>query len=91
MFKNRELTKRECIELIKKEIKLAQRLGFKILRLVSMVPAWILEPCLPTSEKYDVCMCIEIHAGLGFGRTIKIYYISGLELHISLSAMCFKV
>lgn len=67
MFKNRELTKRECIELIKKEIKLAHRLGFKILRLVSMVPAWILEPCLPTAEKYDVCMCIEIHAGLGFG------------------------
>lgn len=27
MFKNRELTKRECIELIKKEIKLAHRLG----------------------------------------------------------------
>ncbi len=32
-----------------------------------MVPAWILEPCLETAEKYDVCMCIEIHAGLGFG------------------------
>ncbi len=67
MFKNRELTKRECVELIKQEIKLAHRLGFKVLRLVSMVPAWILEPCLPTAEKYDVCMCIEIHAGLGFG------------------------
>ena len=67
MFKNRELTKRECVELIKKEIKLAHRLGFKVLRLVSMVPAWILEPCLETAEKYDVCMCIEIHAGLGFG------------------------
>ena len=58
MFKNRELTKRECIELIKKEIKLAHRLGFKVLRLVSMVPAWILEPCLPTAEKYDVCMYV---------------------------------
>lgn len=67
MFKNRELTKRECIALINKEIRLANRLGFKVLRLVSMVPAWILEPCLPTAEKYDVCMCIEIHAGLGFG------------------------
>ncbi len=67
MYKNRELTKRECIDLIKKEIKLAHRLGFKVLRLVSMVPAWVLEPCLETAEKYDVCMCIEIHAGLGFG------------------------
>lgn len=67
MFKNRELTRRECISLINKEIIQAHRLGFKVIRLVSMVPAWILEPCLPTAEKYDVCMCIEIHGGLGFG------------------------
>lgn len=67
LFKNRELTKRECVELIKKEIIMAHNLGFKVIRLVSMVPAWILEPCLATAEKYDVCLCIEIHGGLGFG------------------------
>lgn len=67
LYKNRELTKRECIELIKKEIIMAHRLGFKVIRLVSMVPAWILEPCLETAEKYDVSLCIEIHGGLGFG------------------------
>ena len=67
LFKNRELTKRECVELIKKEIVMAHNLGFKVIRLVSMVPAWILEPCLETAEKNDVCMCIEIHGGLGFG------------------------
>ncbi len=67
LYKNRELTRRECIDLIKKEILMANRLGFKIIRLVSMVPAWILEPCLETAEKYDVSLCIEIHGGLGFG------------------------
>lgn len=67
LFMNRTLTKRECIELVKKEIIMAHRLGFKIIRLVSMVPAWILEPCLETAEKYDVSLCIEIHGGLGFG------------------------
>ena len=67
LYKNRELTKRECVELIKKEIIMAHRLGFKVIRLVSMVPAWILEPCLETAEKNDVAMCIEIHGGLGFG------------------------
>lgn len=51
LFKNRKLTKRKWIDLIQKEIRLAHRLGFKILRLVSMVPAWILEPCLETAEK----------------------------------------
>lgn len=67
MFKNRELTKRECVEMIKQEIVMAHRLGFKIIRLVSMVPAWILEPCLETAAMNDVAMCIEIHGGLGFG------------------------
>ncbi len=67
MYANRELTKRECIDLIKKEIVMAHRLGFKTIRLVSMVPAWILEPVLETAEKYDVTLNIEIHAGLGFG------------------------
>jgi sugar phosphate isomerase/epimerase len=67
LYKNRELTKRECIELIKKEIVMANRLGFKTIRLVSMVPAWILEPCLETAAKYDVSLCIEIHSSLGFG------------------------
>ena len=67
MFKNRELTKRECISLIKKEIVMAHRLGFKTIRLVSMVPAWIIEPCLETAIENDVSLYIEIHAGLGFG------------------------
>ena len=67
LYDNRELTKRECVTLMKQEIEMAHRLGFKIIRMVSMVPAWILEPCLETAEKNDVCMCIEIHGGLGFG------------------------
>lgn len=66
LYKNRELTRRECVELIKQEIVMAHRLGFKVIRLVSMVPAWILEPCLETAEKNDVALCIEIHGGLGF-------------------------
>ena len=67
LYKNRELTHRECIDLIKQEIVMAHRLGFKVIRLVSMVPAWVLEPCLETAAKNDVTLCIEIHGGLGFG------------------------
>lgn len=67
LYKNRELTKRECIDLIKKEIIMANRLGFRKIRLVSMVPAWVIEPCLETAMKNDVSLNIEIHAGLGFG------------------------
>jgi sugar phosphate isomerase/epimerase len=67
LYMNRTLTKRECVALIRKEIVMAHRLGFKVIRLVSMVPAWILEPCLAEAERNDVTLCIEIHGGLGFG------------------------
>ncbi len=67
LYLNRDLTKRECVDLIKQEIRLADRLGFRVIRLVSMTPAWILEPCLEEAEKHDVALCIEIHGGLGFG------------------------
>ncbi|MCM8709985.1 sugar phosphate isomerase/epimerase [Clostridium sp. SYSU_GA19001] len=66
LYKNRELTKRECVDLLIEEIKLANRLGMKLIRLVSMVPDFVIEPLLPYCEKYDVTIALEIHAGLSF-------------------------
>ena len=66
LYKNRELTKKECVDLLIEEIKLANRLGIKLIRLVSMVPSFVIEPLLPYCEKYDVTIALEIHAGLGF-------------------------
>lgn len=66
LYKNRELTPKECVELLVEEIKLAHRLGFKLIRLVSMVPYYIIEPIVPYAEKYGVTLALEIHAGLGF-------------------------
>lgn len=66
LYKNRSLTKRECIELLVKEIKQANRLGIRLIRLVSMVPYWVLEPLLPYCEKYDVSVALEIHAAMAF-------------------------
>ena len=66
LYKNRLLTKRECIGLLVKEIKQAARLGIHLIRLVSMVPAWVVEPLLPYCEEYDVTIAIEIHAAMAF-------------------------
>ncbi len=66
LYKNRTLTKKECIELLKKEIRNAHDLGFHLIRLVSMVPAWVCEPLLPYCEKYDVAIALEVHAGMAF-------------------------
>ena len=66
LYKNRTLTHRECIELLKKEIKLAHDMGIHLIRLVSMVPYWVQEPLLPYCEKYDVTIAVEVHAGMAF-------------------------
>lgn len=67
LYNNRTLTQRECIDLIKKEILQAKRLGFNLIRLVSMTPPDIMEPVLPFAEEHGITMAIELHAGLGFG------------------------
>ncbi|MDB1708849.1 TIM barrel protein [Enterococcus entomosocium] len=66
LYNNRELTQKECLDLLIEEIKLASRLGFKLIRLVSMVPSFVIEPLLLYAEKYDVAFALEIHAGMSF-------------------------
>lgn len=66
LYKNRTLTHRESINLLIKEIKQANRLGIRLIRLVSMVPYWVCEPLLPYCEKYDVTIALEIHAAMAF-------------------------
>lgn len=79
LYDNRELTKKECVELLIEEIKLAHRLGMKMIRLVSMTPAFVLEPMLPYCEKYDVKMGLEIHAGLSFDKQKTKDYIAEMK------------
>ena len=66
LYKNRALTHKESIELLIKEIKQADRLGIRLIRLVSMVPDWVIEPLLPYCEKYNVTIALEIHAAMAF-------------------------
>lgn len=66
LYKNRSLTKKECIDLLIQEIKMAHKMGIHLIRLVSMVPYWVQEPLLPYCEEYDVAIAIEIHAGMAF-------------------------
>lgn len=67
LYQNRTLTQKECVDLLIDEIKLANRLGFRLIRFVSMVPGFVIEPLLPYAEKYDVAFALEIHAGMSFG------------------------
>lgn len=79
LYKNRTLTHRECIDLLVKEIKLAHRMGIRLIRLVSMVPYWVLEPLLPYCEEYDVTVALEIHAGMAFDVPETIAFINEMK------------
>ncbi|MFS0924621.1 sugar phosphate isomerase/epimerase family protein [Enterococcus casseliflavus] len=79
LYNNRELTQRECVDLLIEEIKLAHRLGFKLIRLVSMVPSFVIEPLLPYAEKYDVTLALEIHAGMSFDEPATSEFIKEMK------------
>ena len=79
LYKNRMLTRRECIDMLVEEIKLANKMGMKLIRLVSMVPYWVLEPLLPYCEQYDVTVALEVHAGMAFDEPATISFIEEMK------------
>lgn len=68
---DRDLTTEESCEMLARDMKLAHRLGFKIMRSkmpvitddLAPVDNWreIIEGCLPLAEKLDMKLCPEIH------------------------------
>ncbi|WNS43986.1 TIM barrel protein [Paenibacillus sp. MMS20-IR301] len=72
LYEGRELSVEESLEMLVRDFKLANRLGFRILRTklgvidetLSPVQNWkeIIEAALPYAKQYDVIMCPEIHA-----------------------------
>ncbi|KAB7668368.1 sugar phosphate isomerase/epimerase family protein [Bacillus sp. B1-b2] len=66
LYKNRERTQSENLDQLKDEIRLAHKLGIKLIRLVSATPADIIEAAIPLCEELDVAIAQEIHAGMGF-------------------------
>jgi hypothetical protein len=71
LYPGRELTTRESYDMLLRDIKLANRLGFPILRTklgvidddLTPVQNWreFIAMALPDAGKYNVCMCPEIH------------------------------
>jgi sugar phosphate isomerase/epimerase len=79
LYKNRTLTMKESTDLLIKEIKLAHRLGFPMIRLVSNTPAEIIEPSLPYAKKYNVVLTLEIHAGMSFDDPLTQAYLNVMK------------
>lgn len=79
LYKNRTLTKKESLDYLIKEIKLANRLGFPMIRLVSNTRADIIEEALPYAITYNVVMTLEIHAGMSFDSPLTQSFIDVMK------------
>ena len=56
-----DITDDRAVEILEMNIRLAARLGFKVLRVVYTIPLRIVEKALPCAERYNVVMGIELH------------------------------
>lgn len=67
LYWNRTLTLKEDIKLLKKEIILAHKMGYKMVRMISMTPPEVVPYVLPLAKKLDVTLTLELRAGLSWG------------------------
>ena len=61
-FRNHIMNYEEAALRLKRDIVIASRLGFDMVRCLAACPLPIIEACLPTAEKYNVRIGIEVHA-----------------------------
>lgn len=66
LYNNRILTHDENLEFLKNELRLAHKLGMRLVRLVSMTPTDIIADALPLAEELNVAMALEVHAAMSF-------------------------
>lgn len=79
LYANRTLTQKECVNLLIDEIKMAHELDIHLLRFVSMIPGFVIEPLLPYAEKYNVNFALEIHAGMSFDNPATAGFIHEMQ------------
>ncbi len=64
LYKNRQLTAKEQVQMVARDLALASRLGFSCIRMLCFVRPEIFEMALPYAEHYNVKMGLEIHQPL---------------------------
>jgi sugar phosphate isomerase/epimerase len=62
LHRDRRLSDNEAVDMLIRDIKLAKRLGYKVLRGVNHTPLDVLEKGLPYAEQNDIRLTTEIHS-----------------------------
>ncbi len=61
-FDGRDMTDQEMVDSFKQDILNANKLGCSVIRVIHNIPHAILEKAVPTAEKYNVKLAVEVHA-----------------------------
>ncbi|MBE6954527.1 MAG: hypothetical protein E7449_01270 [Ruminococcaceae bacterium] len=64
LYRGRESTIQEQVQMMEQDLKLASRLGFYCIRVLAVVPLQVFEQAIPIAEYYGVSMGREVHAPL---------------------------
>lgn len=62
LYKDRQLTDQEAVDNMLRDLRLAKRLGFKVMRGIAWTPLEHIKKALPYAEEYDVKIALEIHS-----------------------------
>ena len=62
MFKGRVSTLKEQVQMMERDLKLASRLGFPVIRVLCPLRKEVVEASIPIAEHYNVKMGLEVHS-----------------------------
>ncbi|MGI6726649.1 MAG: sugar phosphate isomerase/epimerase family protein [Christensenellales bacterium] len=66
LFKGREVSPKEGASMLIDELRMSKRLGFPMVRLLSLTPVSIIERALDEAEKLNITITAEIHGSMSF-------------------------
>lgn len=78
-FANRWLTLDEQVASLEADLRLAHRLGFHLVRVVSRTDPAVVRPALGLAQELDVTMAVEIHAGMSFDHPMTAAWIAQMK------------
>lgn len=79
LYKGRVCTQKEQVQMMEQDIRLASRLGFPVVRVLTPVRKEIVEACIPIAERYNVKMGMEVHAPMTLRSRWILEYIEMAE------------
>ncbi|MDO4258341.1 MAG: hypothetical protein Q4C87_02345 [Actinomycetaceae bacterium] len=79
LYKNRWLTIEEQCELLAADLRLTNRLGFHLVRIVSQTDPGVIQRVLPLAEKLEITLAVEIHAGMSYDHPMTAAWIAEMK------------